>query len=115
MCNNGYNYSWDYELHYKAYLMHYNYFYYALALYINALSKELLFLEEVPCAHQGCIYLTYSDIVKYYYNLEGLFSVLNIWNVMYSCGCKVKFSAAISPVLSDPSEIIPVWKIIIKM
>ncbi len=52
-------------------------------------KQRVTFLEEAPCALQGCIYLTYSDIVKYYYNLEGLFSVLNIWNVIYSCGCEV--------------------------
>jgi len=29
-----------------------------------------MFLEEISYAHQDCIYLKYSNIVKYYYNVK---------------------------------------------
>ncbi len=49
------------------------------------------------------------NIVKYYYNLKPLFSVVvfNIFeSVIYLCDGTAKISAAITPVSHDPSEII---------
>lgn len=40
-----------------------------ISKYINYHFKSLMFLKDVPYAHQGCIILI-KDTVKYYYNLK---------------------------------------------
>ncbi len=60
-----------------------------------------VFLKEISCAHQGCIYLIKKKYYNKYYDFKINVIYLNIYkNVMYYCSDKAEFVAAFTPVFS---------------